>query len=217
MIKRLITYLAVLLPVLLFSSHSYAKVIEYKLNVSEKKVNISGKEANALALNDSIPGPTLKAKVGDVLRVTVTNKLDTDTSIHWHGVLVPNNMDGVPYVNQPPIKSGETFVYEFPIKHSGTYWYHAHSALQEQQGIYGSLVFYPEHEVKNYDEEHVIVLSDWTDEHPDQVLANLKKDPDYYALKKDSVQSWFKVLENGVDLVKIRVINECTRKSYMDM
>lgn len=217
MIKRLITYLAVLLPVLLFSSHSYAKIIEYKLNVSEKKVNISGKEANALALNDSIPGPTLKAKVGDVLRVTVTNKLDTDTSIHWHGVLVPNNMDGVPYVNQPPIKSGETFVYEFPIKHSGTYWYHAHSALQEQQGIYGSLVFYPEHEVKNYDEEHVIVLSDWTDEHPDQVLANLKKDPDYYALKKDSVQSWFKVLENGVDAVKIRVKNAWTRMGPMDM
>lgn len=217
MINTLIIYLAALSYILIFSSYSYAEVVEYKLNVTEKKVNISGKEANALVLNDSIPGPTLKAKVGDTFRVTVTNSLDTDTSIHWHGVLVPNNMDGVPYVNQPPIKAGETFVYEFPIKHSGTYWYHAHSALQEQQGIYGSLVFYPEHELKDYDEEHMIVLSDWTDENPDQVLANLKKDPDYYALKKDSVQSWFKVLENGFEAVKIRIKNAWTRMGPMDM
>ncbi|MBY0463184.1 MAG: multicopper oxidase domain-containing protein, partial [Alphaproteobacteria bacterium] len=187
-------YLILMIVILLgFTSTSYAKVVEYKLNVNEQKVNISGKEATALTLNNSIPGPTLKAKVGDTLRIEVTNNLDIDTSIHWHGVLVPNNMDGVPYVNGPPIKAGETFTYEFPIKHSGTYWYHAHSALQEQQGVYGSLVFYPEHEVKDYDEEHVLVLSDWTDENPDQVLANLKKDSDYYALKKDSVQSWLKV------------------------
>lgn len=217
MIKKLTIYLTVLIHTLIFSSYSYAEVVEYKLNVTKKKVNISGKEANALVLNGSIPGPTLKAKIGDTFRVTVTNNLDTDTSIHWHGVLVPNNMDGVPYVNQPPIKSGETFVYEFPIKHSGTYWYHAHSALQEQQGIYGSLVFYPQQELKDFDEEHVIVLSDWTDEHPDKVLANLKKDPDYYALKKDSVQSWFKVLENGAEAVKIRIKNAWTRMGPMDM
>ncbi len=217
MIKKLIFLLTLLLSIFIFSSNSYAKVVEYKLNVSGKKVYISGEEANALALNDSIPGPTLKAKVGDTLRVEVTNNLDIDTSIHWHGVLVPNNMDGVPYVNQPPIKFGETFVYEFPIKHSGTYWYHAHSALQEQQGIYGSLVFYPEHEVRDYDEEHLLVLSDWTDEHPDQVLANLKKDPDYYALKKDSVQSWLKVFENGIDAVNMRIKNAWTRMGPMDM
>jgi CopA family copper-resistance protein len=155
--------------------------------------------------------------VGDTLRVKVTNNLDIDTSIHWHGVLVPNNMDGVPYVNGPPIKAGEAFTYEFPVKHSGTYWYHAHSALQEQQGVYGSLVFYPEHEVKDYDEEHVLVLSDWTDENPEQVLANLKKDSDYYALKKDSVQSWLKVLENGPEAVKIRINNAWTRMGPMDM
>ncbi|MBA4749091.1 MAG: multicopper oxidase domain-containing protein [Alphaproteobacteria bacterium] len=211
-------YLILMIVILLgFTSTSYAKVVEYKLNVNEQKVNISGKEATALTLNNSIPGPTLKAKVGDTLRIEVTNNLDIDTSIHWHGVLVPNNMDGVPYVNGPPIKAGETFTYEFPIKHSGTYWYHAHSALQEQQGVYGSLVFYPEHEVKDYDEEHVLVLSDWTDENPDQVLANLKKDSDYYALKKDSVQSWLKVLENGAKAVKIRINNAWTRMGPMDM
>jgi len=217
MIKNLLRYLVILLTILLSAYPSYAKIVEYTLHVSEKKVNISGKEANALALNDSIPGPTLKAKVGDTLRVTVTNNLDTDTSIHWHGVLVPNNMDGVPYVNSLPIKVGETFTYEFPIKHSGTYWYHAHSALQEQQGVYGSIVFYPQHKIKDYDEEHVLVLSDWTDENPDQVLANLKKDSDYYAFKKDSVQSWLKVLENGSEAVKIRIKNAWTRMGPMDM
>ncbi|MEI8295859.1 MAG: multicopper oxidase domain-containing protein [Alphaproteobacteria bacterium] len=211
-------YLILMIATLLgVTSTSYAKVVEYKLNVNEQKVNISGTEATALTLNSSIPGPTLKAKVGDILRVAVTNNLDIDTSIHWHGVLVPNNMDGVPYVNGPPIKAGETFTYEFPIKHSGTYWYHAHSALQEQQGVYGSLVFYPDHEVKDYDEEHVLVLSDWTDENPEQVLANLKKDSDYYAVKKDSVQSWLKVLENGPEAVKIRINNAWTRMGPMDM
>ncbi len=211
-------YLILMIFALLgFTSTSYAKIIEYKLNVNEQKVNISGKEVVGLSLNNSIPGPTLEATVGDTLRVEVTNNLDIDTSIHWHGVLVPNNMDGVPYVNSLPIKAGETFIYEFPIKHSGTYWYHAHSALQEQQGVYGSLVFYPEHEVKNYDEEYVLVLSDWTDENPDQVLANLKKDSNYYALKKDSVQSWLKVLENGAEAIKIRINNAWTRMGPMDM
>lgn len=210
-------FILTILALLGFMQASYAKEVEYHLNLSEKKVNFSEKEAMALAVNSLIPGPTLKAKVGDTLRVVVTNNLNTDTSIHWHGVLVPNNMDGVPYVNSPPIKAGETFTYEFPIKQSGTYWYHAHSALQEQQGVYGALVFYPEHEVKDYDEEHVLVLSDWTDESPDQVLANLKKDPDYYALKKDSVQSWLKVLENGFDAVKIRINNAWTRMGPMDM
>jgi CopA family copper-resistance protein len=211
-------YLILMIVTLLgFTSTSYAKVIEYQLSVNEQKVNISGKEVIGLSLNNSIPGPTLKATVGDTLRVEVTNNLDIDTSIHWHGVLVPNNMDGVPYVNGPPIKAGETFTYEFPIKHSGTYWYHAHSALQEQQGVYGSLIFYPKNEVKDYDEEHVLVLSDWTDENPDHVLANLKKDSDYYALKKDSVQSWLKVLENGAEAIKIRINNAWTRMGPMDM
>ncbi len=200
-----------------FGNVSSAKVIEYKLNVNEKKVNISGKEVVALSLNNSIPGPTIKAKLGDVLRIEVTNSLDVETSIHWHGVLVPNNMDGVPYVNTPPIKPGKIFTYEFPIKHTGTYWYHAHSAFQEQQGVYGSLVFYPEHEVKDYDEEHVLVLSDWTDENPNQVLANIKQDADYYALKKDSVQSWLKVLENSTKAIKIRINNAWTRMGPMDM
>ncbi len=210
----LIVSLLILLGV---STHSHAETVEYKLIINEQKVNITGKETTALTINNAIPGPTLKAKVGDIFRVKVTNNLDIDTSIHWHGVLVPNDMDGVPFINGPPIKAGETFTYEFPIKHSGTFWYHAHSALQEQQGLYGSLVFYPENEVKDYDEEYVLILSDWTNENPDNVLANLKKDSDYYALKKDSVQSWLKVLQNGSDAVKIRINNALTRMGPMDM
>jgi FtsP/CotA-like multicopper oxidase with cupredoxin domain len=213
---KMLRYLVMLLPLILFAAPSHAKVIEYKLNVSEKTVNISGKEAIVLVLNNAIPRPTFKATVGDTMRVEVKNNLDLDSSIHWHSVLVPNNMDGVPYVNGPPIKRGETFTYEFPIKHSGTYWYHAHSALQEQQGIYGSLIF-SQNEVKDYDEEHVLVLSDWTDENPDHVLSNLKKDPDYYALKKDFVQSWSKVIKNGTDAIKIRINNAWMRMRPMDM
>lgn len=215
--KKLYRLILIILFILGAYSPAYAKVVEYKLTVNEQKVNISGKESTALSINNSIPGPIIKATVGDTLRIEVKNNLNTDTSIHWHGVLLPNNMDGVPYINTPPIHPGKLFVYEFKVRHSGTYWYHAHSALQEQQGVYGSIVFYPQHEVKDYDEEHVLVLSDWTDENPDRVLANIKQDPEYYALKKDSVQSWLKVLENGFKAVNIRINSAWTRMGPMDM
>lgn len=217
MMGKLRFFVVFVLSVSVFCGASFAKLVEYKLNVSEKAVSISGKGGRALTLNGSMPGPVLKAKVGDTLRVTVTNHLHEDTSIHWHGVLLPQPMDGVPYVSQLPIKPGETFIYEFPVTHSGTYWYHAHSALQEQQGVYGGLVFYPEHETQDYDEEHVLVLSDWTAEDPEQVLANIKKDPDYYALKKNSVQSWLEVLKNGSEALKIRLNNAMMRMGPMDM
>lgn len=199
-----------------------AKLVEYQLDIQEETVNITGKNVEALLINHSLPGPTLRATEGDILRVVVKNHLNTETSIHWHGVLVPNRMDGVPYITSPPIKSKETFVYEFPIKHAGTYWYHAHSALQEQQGIYGALVFSPpEHQNKShhidYDEERVVVLSDWTNEKPEQVLANIKQDPEYYALKKDSVQSWLKVLENGPEAITLRFKNAFDRMGPMDI
>lgn len=206
-----------------FSTLLYAQVIDYTLNIAAQPVTFSGKMATGLTINQTIPGPTLKAQVGDTLRITVTNHLETETSLHWHGVIVPNAMDGVPYITTPPILPGATFVYEFPIKHSGTYWYHAHSALQEQQGVYGALVFYPEQKIKNYDEkqvydeEHVLVLSDWTDESPEQVLSHLKKDADYYALKKGSVQSWWEVLKYSPEAFQIRMRNAWSRMGTMDL
>lgn len=201
----------------LLSYPSYAKIIDYQLDIKPITVNFSGKEAKALSINGGIPGPTIKAKVGDTLRITVNNHLNEETSIHWHGILLPNDQDGVPYVNTPPIHPGKSFTYQYKVTHPGTYWYHSHSGLQEQQGVYGSMIFYPEKETEKYDEEQVIVLSDWTDEHPEQVLANIKKDPDYYALKKDSVQSWDKVLSNGYKAFDLRVKNAVTRMGPMDM
>lgn len=203
------------------SSLLNAKVVKYQLDLQQQKVNITGQEAAAFLINHSLPGPTIQATEGDFLRVEVNNHLNTETSIHWHGVLVPNRMDGVPYITSPPIKPGGTFVYEFPITHAGTYWYHAHSALQEQQGIYGALVFLPKNQNKihsiEYDEERVVVLSDWTNEQPEQVLANIKQDPEYYALKKDSVQSWYKVLTNGTEALKLRLSNAFDRMGPMDI
>jgi FtsP/CotA-like multicopper oxidase with cupredoxin domain len=98
----------------------------------------------AMTINDAIPGPTLRFREGDVARIYVKNEMDVETSIHWHGILLPNFQDGVPYVTTPPIIPGTTFIYEFPIKHTGTYWYHSHTGLQEQRGIYGSIVIEPE-------------------------------------------------------------------------
>lgn len=196
-----------------------ARVVDYQLHIRAQDVHLAGECSQGLTINNTIPGPVLRAKVHDILRVTVFNHLTEETSIHWHGVLVPNRMDGVPYITTPPIKPGASFVYEFPIKHAGTYWYHAHSGLQEQKGVYGALVFDPEQKQDPvpYDAEHVIVLSDWTNEDPNQVLANLKKDADYYALKKDTVQSWDKVLGNGARALELRFKNAWQRIGPMDM
>ena len=216
MFKKIL-YLLSTAYVILFNNFAEAKTVEYIFNVNYETVNYSGQEARGLAINNSIPGPTVKAKVGDTLKITVNNYLAEETSIHWHGVLLPNDQDGVPYINTPPIHPGKSFTYQYKVTHPGTYWYHSHSGLQEQQGVYGSMIFYPEKETETYDEEHIVVLSDWTDEHPEQVLANIKKDPDYYALKKDSVQSWDKVLSNGYKAFDLRVKNAVMRMGPMDM
>ena len=120
-----------------------AAIVEYDLTIAQEQVNITGKPTWGLTINGGIPGPILRFKEGDIARIHVHNHMPEDTSIHWHGVLVPPNMDGVPYVSFPPIKPGATFTYEFPIRQSGTYWYHSHTVLQEQQGLYGSIVIEP--------------------------------------------------------------------------
>ena len=122
---------------------AHALTVEYDLTIAQQKVNITGNPARGMTINEARPGPTLHFKEGDTARVHVHNKMRVETSIHWHGVLVPPDMDGVPYVSFPPIKSGTTFTYEFPIRQSGTYWYHSHTGLQEQSGVYGSIVIEP--------------------------------------------------------------------------
>jgi CopA family copper-resistance protein len=153
----------------------------FDLAIGAQPVNITGRRRFATAVNGSVPAPTLRFRQGDTVTLNVTNRLDEPTSIHWHGLRLPNAMDGVPGLTFRGIMPGETFTYRFPIVQSGTYWYHGHSGMQEQTGLYGALVIVPEtKEPYAYDREYVVVLSDWTDEDPMGVLANLKQQGDYY-------------------------------------
>lgn len=194
-----------------------AKEVKYNIDIDYKTVNFTGKEVQALTVGGGIPAPTIEATIGDVLEVTFNNKMDIETSIHWHGILLPNDQDGVPYLTTQPIKAGTSFTYRYPIIHHGTYWYHSHTGLQEQRGVYGALVFHPKKEKVPAKHDYVVVFSDWTNESPDRVMANLKKDGDYYALKKGSVQSWLKVLQNGKEAVKNRLQGSWTRMGPMDI
>jgi L-ascorbate oxidase len=153
----------------------------YDLVVENTTLNVSGEPREVMAVNGQIPGPTLRFKEGEDVVIKVTNRMKTDTSIHWHGILLPYQMDGVPGISFPGIKPGETFTYRFTAKQSGTYWYHSHSGLQEQAGVYGPLVIEPaKKEPYRFDREHVVMLTDWTDEKPEHIFSNLKKKSDYY-------------------------------------
>ncbi|MCJ7539384.1 MAG: multicopper oxidase domain-containing protein, partial [Desulfobacterales bacterium] len=179
-----------IVSVLLFGCVSaQAAIVEYDLTIEHQMVNITGLSAYGMTINGSIPGPTLRFAEGDTAHIKVHNKMNVDTSIHWHGILVPPDMDGVPYISFPPIKPGSTFVYEFPIRQSGTYWYHSHTNLQEQSGMYGAIVIDPKHAHVKPDRDYVILLSDWTDEDPYQVLRTLKRGSEWYAIQKGSGQS----------------------------
>jgi len=185
-----IPFLIVLLC-FIFLTAAGAATVEYQLTIARQQVNITGKPAEAMTINGGIPGPTLHFTEGDNARIHVHNNMDVDTSIHWHGILVPPDMDGVPYVTFPPIAPGTTFTYEFPIRQSGTYWYHSHTMLQEQRGLYGSIVIAPQHGVTDKHQDHVILFSDWTDEKPDAVNRTLKRGSEWYSLAKGSGQSIF--------------------------
>lgn len=201
-----------------FLNDAMAEVVEYVFDIDYVTVNYTGKDVKAMAVGGSIPAPTIEASVGDTLRVTFNNKMDVESSIHWHGILLPNDQDGVPHLNTPPIEAGGSFTYEFPVTHSGTYWYHSHTALQEQLGVYGGIVFHPrKKEHPSVDHDHVVVLSDWTDENPRTVLSNLKKDGDYYALKKGTVQSWNNVVRHGWKAAANRLRSSWARMGPMDI
>ena len=161
---------------------------EFDLRVGETLMDFTGAPRTALTVNGSLPAPTLRWREGDTVTVRVSNTLGEDTSIHWHGVLVPANMDGVPGLSFDGIRPGETHAYRFTVRQSGTYWYHSHSRFQEQRGLYGALVVEPlEPEPFRYDREHVVLLSDWTDEDPARVFAKLKKQSDYYNFHRPTV------------------------------
>lgn len=149
---------------------------DIKLTIGHTPVIIDGKTSHAVTINGTVPGPMLRLKEGQQVRIAVTNTLDEETSIHWHGLLVPTHMDGVPGVSFPGIKPGETFVYDFPIVQSGTYWYHSHSGLQEAEGHYAPIVIEPaKADPVAFDREHVIVLADHSEMHPHLIFKRLKQ------------------------------------------
>ncbi|MQA67383.1 MAG: copper resistance system multicopper oxidase [Alphaproteobacteria bacterium] len=153
----------------------------YSLTIEKKTVNFTGRDREAMTINGQVPGPTLRFKEGEDVTIHVTNKLDVDSSIHWHGFILPYQMDGVPGISFPGIKPGETFTYRFKVRQSGTYWYHSHSGMQEQQGMYGPVIIEPvKREPYRYDRDYVVMLSDWSDQSPHAILSNLKKKSDYY-------------------------------------
>ncbi|CAM3466733.1 multicopper oxidase domain-containing protein [Zobellia roscoffensis] len=172
-------------------------VKEYSLTISKKSVNKSGKTTTGMAVNGSIPGPVLEFTEGDQAVIHVKNTLDVETSVHWHGILLPNYQDGVPYLTTPPIAPGTTFTYSFPLKQSGTYWYHSHTMLQEQSGVFGSFVIHPKKKTFEYDSELVLMLSDWTDEKPMNVLRNLKRGNEWYQIKKGTSTPLNSVISRG--------------------
>jgi CopA family copper-resistance protein len=159
-------------------------VKEYNLTIAESNITLAGVTANGITVNGGIPAPTLEFVEGDLAIINVTNKMEVETSIHWHGIILPNFYDGVPYLTTPPIKPNETFQYRIPINQTGTYWYHSHTMLQEQKGVYGSIVIQPKEKLLNYDNELVVVLSDWTNEKAENVLKNLKRGNEWYQVRK---------------------------------
>ena len=172
-------------------------VHEYTLTIKEETVNLAGKDVTGMTVNGTIPGPTLRFTEGEYAVIYVKNEMDVETSVHWHGILLPNFYDGVPYLTTPPIKPGTTFKYEFPLKQSGTYWYHSHTMLQEQSGVFGSIVIEPKEKMLDYDKDLVVVLSDWTNQKPKNVLRNLKRGNEWYNIRKNTTTPLNRVIARG--------------------
>ena len=209
---------------LLVGQSAFAKTVVYEFDIAKQMLNKTGTPVEGMTIDGGTPGPVIEATEGDILRVTFNNKMDVQTSIHWHGILLPNEQDGVPILTTSPIAAGSSHTFEYPIIQSGTYWYHSHTGLQEQRGVYGAMVLHPKPtmdtskmDMMDEPDEHVIVFSDWSDEDPLHILANLKKDGDYYALKKGSVQSWAGVLANGREAIKNRLQGSWSRMGPMDI
>ncbi|MEJ0102106.1 MAG: multicopper oxidase domain-containing protein [Bacteroidota bacterium] len=227
--KLLLLTLQVLLCSVLFAQHQHDSIgpvpagannaastprtIVYHLYVADTIVNYTGKSARAIAINGSIPAPALYFTEGDTAEVYVHNTMEMETSIHWHGLIVPNRYDGVPYLTTAPIKPGETKLFRFPLVQNGTYWYHSHTQLQEQSGMYGALII----RKRNEDpvNEYTLLLSDWTNENPHQVHRSLYGATDWYAIKKGSVQSYTEAI--GQRHFKTKLTNEWKRMLAMDV
>ena len=216
-IKCVVIFFGILPTYFIFGQN----VVRYNLTMTDTIVNYSGKEKRAIAVNGQIPMPTLTFTEGDIAEIVVHNKLNESTSLHWHGVFLPNKEDGVPYLTQMPIKPNETFTYRFPIIQSGTHWYHSHSGLQEQIGMYGSLVLLKKKDDPTFRNgidglpEVPIILSEWTDIKPENVHRMLHNANDWFAIKKGTVQSYSEAIKAGH--FKTKLGNEWKRMLAMDV
>lgn len=203
-----------LMGLLSFVFQAFAqKTVEYDLYVRDTLVNFTGKVKQGISVNGQIPMPTLHFTEGDTAIIRVHNKMHHETSIHWHGLIIPNEQDGVPYLTTAPIKSHGTHTFRFILKQNGTYWYHSHTMLQEQVGMYGALVIH-KRDAKPQNEE-VVLLSDWSDENPHQIERSLHYATDWYMVKKNSVQSYAEAIGEGK--LKTKFNNELKRMHAMDV
>ncbi|MBK8698460.1 MAG: multicopper oxidase domain-containing protein [Saprospiraceae bacterium] len=207
---------------LLITSNIFAqKVVRYDLYVKDTIVNFTGKEKRAIAVNRQIPMPTLTFTEGDTAEIHVHNQLKESTSLHWHGLYLPNKEDGVPYLTQMPIEPNTTHIYRFPIIQNGTHWYHSHSGLQEQIGMYGSLILKKRTDDptfrKGIDDLPTvpIILSEWTDYKPENVHRMLHNASDWFAIKKGTTQSYGEAIKAGH--FKTKLTNEWKRMLAMDV
>lgn len=197
------------------------KVVRYDLNVTDSMVNYAGKDRRAVAVNGMIPMPTLTFTEGDTAEIHVHNKLKEGTSLHWHGVYLPNKEDGVPFLTQMPIAPNSSFTYRFPIIQDGTHWYHSHSGMQEQIGMYGAMILKKRSEDPNFRKgiddlpEIPIVLSEWTNMDPDNVHRMLHNANDWFAIKKNATQSYAEAIKEGH--FKTKLTNEWKRMLAMDV
>jgi CopA family copper-resistance protein len=165
---------------------------DFALEIGPVPVNITGLPRTAIGINGQVPAPILRWREGDTVTLAVTNRLSEPSSIHWHGIRTPSPMDGVPGLSFAGISPGETFTYRFPVYQSGTYWYHSHSAFQEQSGLYGSIVIEPRAGyAQAFDRDYVVLLSDWSDESPKTIISNLKFQSDYYNFGQRTVGTFF--------------------------
>jgi FtsP/CotA-like multicopper oxidase with cupredoxin domain len=190
-----------------------AKTVRYDLTVGHKMVSYTGKMKMAMAINGSIPGPVLEFTEGDTAEIYVHNTLKEETSIHWHGLILPNRYDGVSYLTTQPIKAGETHVFKFPLAQNGTYWYHSHTTMQEQMGMYGAFIIHKKKPAPL--QEHTMVLSDWADMDAMEIDRSLHNGSDWFAIQKNAVQSYAEAVGKGHVGTKLK--NEWKRMTAMDV
>ena len=187
--------------------------VHYDLYIADTIVAFGKKKTRAIAVNEQIPMPTLTFTEGDTAEIIVHNNLKESTSLHWHGLFLPNQYDGVPFLTQMPIKPGETYVYRFPIVQHGTHWYHSHSGLQEQIGMYGMFIM---NKRKEWDIPTIpVLLSEWIDMKPEEVHRSLHAATDWFAVQKGSTQSYAEAISQG--WLKTKVANEWKRMNAMDL